>query len=118
MASGIKLPEETVKEIVRDYLAGVPFSQIRQSYHVTDATILYHVKQKNAPLRSERRLTHDQKLVIVYKYLNLNLSTCQLAKEYQVHDETIRRIIHGLGGKIRPYSERNRIGASNRRPLS
>jgi len=91
-----KLTSDQEKEVVELYVVKLMSTlDIAKKYQVSKGTISNILKRYNVPLRnpSEKALTPKEEEDVVELYVKQQMSALNIAKKYQVSDDTILRIL-------------------------
>jgi transposase len=97
-----KIPPSEHKKIVERYKAGISSKILSQEYNVSVALIFKILGNFNIETRNVQIIGHEEYDTIVDMYVNQNMSTYKIGKEYNVHANTIYAILKKLKVKLRP----------------
>jgi DNA-binding NarL/FixJ family response regulator len=102
-----RLDPEEVDQLVADYAAGVPISQLTETFNVDQRTVQKRVREAGLPRRSER--LSQRQVEDAIRLYEAGRSTEFIARELDRGPTTVRRALLRAGVTLRT---RGRLGRS------
>jgi transposase len=97
-----KISESDKEDIVKRYTDGESSTAIAKRYSVSTGLVLSVLRDNKVKIRPVKIIPEKEYDRIIDLYINKKYSTYKIAKEYEVHANTIYAILKKLDVKLRP----------------